>query len=509
VAASSILSLVAAAPAPAEPAVGIIEGNLVATFDTAAPGTYTAIRPVTGLQSNERVAGIAFRHNPLGVEVEPAKRLYALGIQDGAPSDTVRLYTVDPGTGAATLIGGSATVDSGTNYGFAYNPQSDRYRVVHDLEENARFNPNSGIRSDSVDNNLSPAGDQIVAVSHDRIDTDPATATTLYGLSQADATLVRIGGPDGSPSPNLGAVTIVGPTGTPFAAGTGESLNLDISQSGTAYATAVSAGTGAPGLYTVNLATGAFTLLGQTPTTLRAFAVVPGATVQFAQQGYSQPEDGGPATIAVTRAGSTASTVSVPYSTTDGAAGSVTFAVGETSKTFTVPVGNDSTDGADRNVGLSLGTPTLPASLGAPANATLTVVDDDPPPTPPTPPDVTAPTTTLASIKSSMTLAAFKKGIKVTATPNEAAALDFMLEGTATTVRLRLAAFELALATRALPLAAGPRTVTLKPKSKLVGRPRKAFKVRIRVTATDAAGNRKAVVKTVKVTLPKPKKSGR
>jgi hypothetical protein len=314
---------------------------------------------------------------------------------------------------------------------------------------------------------------------------------------------VRIGGVDGTPSPNLGALTIVGPTGVSFAAGTGGSINLDVSPTGVAYATGVPFSLpSVPRLYTANLSTGAFTLVGSTPSRLSGLAVVPLASIQFAQGGFTQPEAGGPATITATRTGSTAATVSAPYSTSDGSSGTVTFGPGETSKSFTVPVADDSTDGPDRQIEVGLGSPGPLAVIGFPASATLTVVDDDPPPVPP---DTTAPTTTLSSVKSSMPLATFRKGVKVSATPSEAAALEFALQGTATSVRLRPAAYELALATRKLPLAAGKRTVTLKPKSKLVGKPRKAFKVRVLVTATDAAGNRKTATKTVKVTLPKRK----
>jgi hypothetical protein len=68
------------------------------------------------------------------------------------------------------------------------------------------------------------------------------------------------------------------------------------------------------------------------------------------------------------------------------------------------------------------------------------------------------------------------------------------------------AAFNLTLVSRTLGLAAGTRTVRLKPSRKLVGAPHKALKLRVRVVASDAAGNRRTVNKTVTV---KPRKARR
>ena len=62
---------------------------------------------------------------------------------------------------------------------------------------------------------------------------------------------------------------------------------------------------------------------------------------------------------------------------------------------------------------------------------------------------------------------------------------------------------------RTLSLAAGARSVTLKPSSKLVGKPKKAFKVLVRTVLTDAARNRRTVDRTIKISAPKPKRRKR
>ena len=101
--------------------------------------------------------------------------------------------------------------------------------------------------------------------------------------------------------------------------------------------------------------------------------------------------------------------------------------------------------------------------------------------------DTSAPTILLRGVKRKMSFAAFLKGVAVRVTPSEPAGLTGELLGAAK--KSKLASFTRTLAKKSLPLAGGQRTLKLKPKKRLVGRPSKAFKVRLRVTATDAAGN--------------------
>jgi hypothetical protein len=96
------------------------------------------------------------------------------------------------------------------------------------------------------------------------------------------------------------------------------------------------------------------------------------------------------ATITVQRTGATGPVVSVPYSTSDGTAiagvdymatsGVLTFAAGQTSKTFTVPIVNDALAEGTQTVNLALGTP-IGAALSAPSTAVLNINDTDGPAT--------------------------------------------------------------------------------------------------------------------------------
>jgi hypothetical protein len=110
---------------------------------------------------------------------------------------------------------------------------------------------------------------------------------------------------------------------------------------------------------------------------------------QFSATAYSTPETTGIATITVTRTGGTSSAATVHYATSPGTvspavpgthyddvSGTVTFAAGEKSQTFAVPVldGGPFT-GVNHSVTLTLSSPGGNLLLGAPVTAVLWVVD--------------------------------------------------------------------------------------------------------------------------------------
>jgi hypothetical protein len=112
--------------------------------------------------------------------------------------------------------------------------------------------------------------------------------------------------------------------------------------------------------------------------------------LQFSNATYSVNENGGTATITVTRTNGSTGSVSVNYATSNGTAtagsdytassGTLTLGDGVTSKTFTVPITDDTAFEGNETVNLTLSSPTGGATLGSPAAATLTIVDNDSPP---------------------------------------------------------------------------------------------------------------------------------
>src|SRR5262249_42554006 len=134
---------------------------------------------------------------------------------------------------------------------------------------------------------------------------------------------------------------------------------------------------------TINLAlgnpTGGATLGGQSTAvlTIQDDDVAQPGTLQFGTSAYTVNENQGTATITVTPTGGSDIPVSVNYATSDGTAtagsdytassGTLNFAVGETSKTFTVPIIDDTTVEGDETVNLMLSNPTGGATLGSQA----------------------------------------------------------------------------------------------------------------------------------------------
>lgn len=111
--------------------------------------------------------------------------------------------------------------------------------------------------------------------------------------------------------------------------------------------------------------------------------------LQFSSANYMGDEASGSVTITVTRTGGALGTVSVPFTASAGTAttgndfvptnGVLTFNNGQSSRTFAVRLVDNSAIEPSETVQLTLGTPTG-TSLGTPASATLTIVDDDVPP---------------------------------------------------------------------------------------------------------------------------------
>lgn len=113
-------------------------------------------------------------------------------------------------------------------------------------------------------------------------------------------------------------------------------------------------------------------------------------SVVFSAASYSVNEDAGTVTATVNLSEASGQTVQVTYATASGTAtsgadytpvgGSLSFAPGETTKTFNVPILDDALDEPDETVNLTLSAPQN-ATLGTPSEAVVTIVDNDEPPT--------------------------------------------------------------------------------------------------------------------------------
>ena len=109
--------------------------------------------------------------------------------------------------------------------------------------------------------------------------------------------------------------------------------------------------------------------------------------IAFDSASYTVGEASGTALITVRRAGNTNRSVTVDFATSNGTAtagndyaatnGTLVFAAGDTLRSFTVPILNDSLTEGDESVILTLSHPTGGGTLGDLCVATLTITDDD------------------------------------------------------------------------------------------------------------------------------------
>ena len=234
---------------PATDIYAVTAGGLFARFDSATPGTLTLLTSVSGLGPGESVIGMDFR---------PADgKLYALTINAGGQG---KLYRVDHAIGTAAFVATLAadpadstspyTALGGTKFGVNFNPVSDRLRVASDTRQNLRVNPGTGLVITDAD--VNPGAPEVVGVAY----TNPfqgTSSTTLYDIdSSSDSLLMQ------NP-PNNGTLVLVGALGVDASSAVGFDIQW-LAGNNNAYATLTVGGTVA--FYTVNLATGAVTLVG-------------------------------------------------------------------------------------------------------------------------------------------------------------------------------------------------------------------------------------------------------
>lgn len=269
----AVLVLIAAPAAQAQFRIFVVDtANNLSSFSSADPTTLVSgPTAITGLQAGEVIRGMDFR---------PADGLlYAVGT-NGAAGD--RLYTINTTTGVATQVGADGVFVVGGSFpGVDFNPVVDQLRVVSDFNDNFRVNPNDGTLAGTDTDTAYDAGDAnagttpiITGVAYTN-NFAGATTTTLFAIDVGLNVLVRQGSVDGTPtSPNSGLLFTIGPLGLSFI-----NTSLDIAPDGTAFAT------DANSLYTINLATGAATLVGAMGFTIDAMAVAPSGVCSGAPAG--------------------------------------------------------------------------------------------------------------------------------------------------------------------------------------------------------------------------------
>lgn len=214
---------------------------------------------------------IALRGNNTLVRFGSDREIRVTGIDDGRllgidfrPSngllygvtDSDKIYTINPNTGAATYVSTlSTSFNGGFQSGIDFNPVADRLRIVGSNDQNFRVNVDTG--AVSFDTPLAfAAGDANAGV-------DPNITAAAYTNSRAGATSTQLFGIDYDLNalvlqnpPNNGILTTRVPLGINFDPLGGFDIFTDAGGMNTAFVVS------GPTLYTIDLSTGAATRLG-------------------------------------------------------------------------------------------------------------------------------------------------------------------------------------------------------------------------------------------------------
>jgi hypothetical protein len=159
VAVFAVAPTLAPATAKAETIFGLTANDQLFSFDSALPGLTSPRVPITGLPPNEFLLAIDFR--PVATNSPSAASngvLYALGA-------THHLYTINTANAVATVVPGAPFAMGGSAFGIDFNPVPDRLRVVNDVDENFRLDPNTATVSGFDNPLLFTAGDPNVGVN--------------------------------------------------------------------------------------------------------------------------------------------------------------------------------------------------------------------------------------------------------------------------------------------------------------------------------------------------------
>jgi len=227
--------------------LGVVRSaNTLVLFNSSNPSLIVSTIPITGLTAGEVIRAI---------DIRPANGvLYGLATPDGV-TNQLRLYTINPLTGVATAVGPAvSSVISGNFWGMSFNAVVDRVRVVSSTNANVRLHPDTGALA-ANDTPLTLTG-RTDSVAYDN-QFAGATQTTLYAIDTGTSRLIRIGGPQGSPSPNTGVTTEIGPLGITQ---DGFTSTLDWAPDGTLFGVLRSGGQFV--LYTIATTTGAASIVG-------------------------------------------------------------------------------------------------------------------------------------------------------------------------------------------------------------------------------------------------------
>lgn len=242
-----VLGMLASVASQGYTVYGLTTRDQLVKFDSSSPMMLSQQTFIQGLGSNESLLGIDYR---------PANgMIYGVG-------SFGKIYTINPSTGMATFVANlfNSTTSTpimlnGSEFGVDFNPVADRLRLTSDAGMNLRINVASGATIVDGALNQSSGMPYIVGSAYTNSDNDPTTGTTLYNIDSS-SNMLTVQNP-----PNNGTQVGVGLLGVDITALAG----FDIVRNGAnnfAFAALQPSGTVGSMFASVNLTTGAATMLG-------------------------------------------------------------------------------------------------------------------------------------------------------------------------------------------------------------------------------------------------------
>ena len=164
---TAVFTVIASFSLSAQTIYALSNATNLLTFSASSPATVTTTA----------ISGVAAGYTVVGLDSRPATgELFALAYR--ADSSKALLYVINPTSGAATVVGGTAvalTLGTTTNnIGFDFNPTVDRIRVTATNGKNYRLNPvTGGLAATVVETNLP------VSAARIGIDSNQGSAKTV------------------------------------------------------------------------------------------------------------------------------------------------------------------------------------------------------------------------------------------------------------------------------------------------------------------------------------------
>jgi Domain of unknown function (DUF4394)/Calx-beta domain len=335
-------------------------GGSIVSVLSAAPGTILA-QPGAPV----RILGLNASEEVIDIDTRPATG-DLIGL-----TNTNRLLKIDPLTGQTAFLSLVSLQVEGSVRAMDFHPFTDQLRIIGENGQNMTVVPDTGVANEEPDLDVTA----IIAGAFD-------AAGAFYAITNNQ--VVRFANvANGVSTPVSAQASIFGP-----------STALDISPvDGTAFIAQDVNASSLVGLYALSLPDGELSgridNLPATPGTgYRGLAVAMPGRVRFTAATASVIENAGVATIALQRDAGSSGPISVQLGAAAGTATSpddfgalvakIDFADGEVTKVFNLPIFNDVLDENEETIALTLSQPALGATIGTPAAATLTIIDNDP-----------------------------------------------------------------------------------------------------------------------------------